>query len=349
MNRIKGIHFREIVRPLRVTFSTAAGSKHLTRSVIVEATLSDGAKGIGECPTSLAFKDESLPVMTGVLKEAAPVLCGMPIDHYEEGITGLRKTYAAFPMTVSGLEVALFRAFLTSKGITEHAYWGGRTRTVPTDITIPFVPDKAFLLCWMKYAFRKGFTVYKLKVSGDPEQDRDLISFVCGVLRDNVNDYALRLDGNQGYNRDRFLRFVDHINKADYRIELFEQPLPREDYKGMRSIRHASPIPVILDETVLTGEDAQRVVDEGLADGVNIKVAKSGIRESRIILDIAQKHHLSLMIGCMTETMAGLSAGIHLTAGTGAFDFIDLDSIYFLYHRNRYGMIQIQGPRFTVE
>ncbi|OPX97399.1 MAG: L-Ala-D/L-Glu epimerase [Syntrophorhabdus sp. PtaB.Bin006] len=349
MNRIKGVRFQEIARPLRATFSTAAGSKHLTRSVIVEVALSDGSKGLGECPTSLAFKNESVPVMAGVLKEATPALYGMPIDHYEEGIDRLRKAYAPFPMTISGLEMALFRAFLAGKGMTEHTYWGGRTRTVPTDITIPFVPDKTFLLRWMKYAFRKRFTIYKLKVSGDLEQDRELISFVCSVLRHNVNDYALRLDGNQGYNRDTFLRFVDYIDRAGYRIELFEQPLPREDYRGMRSIRHASPIPVILDETVLTGEDAQRVVDEGLADGVNIKVAKSGIRESRLILDIAQRHRLSLMIGCMTETMVGLSAGIHLAAGTGVFDFIDLDSIYFLYHKNRYGTIQMQGPCFTVE
>lgn len=349
MSRIKDIRFREIARPLRATFSTAAGSKHLTKSIIVTVTLRDGVKVMGECPASLAFKDESPPVMAGVLKEAVPALLDMPIDHYEEEIDRLRRVYALFPMTMSGLEVALFRAFLASKGMTEHAYWGGMTRTVPTDITIPFVPDRTFLVRWMNYAIRKGFTVYKLKVSGDPEQDRELVSFVCSFLRDNLNNHTLRLDGNQGYNRDTFLRFVDHINKADYRIELFEQPLPREDYKGMKDIRHASPIPIILDETVLTGEDAQRVVDEDLADGVNIKLAKSGIRESCAILDIAQRHRLSLMIGCMTETMVGLSAGIYLAGGTSVFDFIDLDSIYFFYHRNRYGMIQIQGPRFTVE
>ncbi|OPY80866.1 MAG: L-Ala-D/L-Glu epimerase [Syntrophorhabdus sp. PtaU1.Bin153] len=349
MSRIKDIRFREIVRPLRATFSTAAGSKHLTRSIIVSVTLSNGVKGMGECPTSLAFKDESPPVMTGVLKEALPALHDMPIDHYEEGISRLRKTYTPFPMTMSGLEMALFRAFLASKGIREQAYWGGRTRTIPTDITIPFVPDRTFLLRWMKYAFRKGFTIFKLKVSGDLQQDRDLISFACGVLQDSLNNYALRLDGNQGYTRDTFLRFLDYIDRARYPIELFEQPLPRKDYKGMKGLCHASPIPIILDETVLTGEDAQRVVDEGLADGVNIKLAKSGIRESSTILDIAQRHGLSLMIGCMTETMVGLSAGIHLAAGTGAFDFIDLDSIFFLYHRNCYDTIRLQGPCFTVE
>jgi L-alanine-DL-glutamate epimerase-like enolase superfamily enzyme len=349
MSRIKNICFREVVRPLRATFSTAAGSKHLTRSIIVTVTLSNGVKGAGECPTSLAFKDESPPVMAGVLREAAPALHGMPINHYEEWISRLRKTYASFPMTISGLEVALFRASLASKGVREHAYWGGTTRTVQTDITIPFVPDRTFLLRWMKYAFRKGFTIFKLKVSGDPEQDRDLISFACSMLQDNLKHYVLRLDGNQGYKRDAFLRFVDYIDKARYPIELFEQPLFRKDYKGMKGVCRASPIPIILDETVLTGEDAQRVVDEGLADGINIKLAKSGIRESRIILDIAQRHGLSLMIGCMTETMAGLSAGIHLAAGTGAFDFIDLDSIFFLYHKNRYDTIRIQGPCFTVE
>ncbi|OPY75853.1 MAG: L-Ala-D/L-Glu epimerase [Syntrophorhabdus sp. PtaU1.Bin058] len=57
---------------------------------------------------------------------------------------------------------------------------------------------------------------------------------------------------------------------------------------------------------------------------------------------------MKTMIGCMTETMVGLSTAIHMAAGTGAFDYIDLDSIHFLYHRNRYNTLTIDGPRFII-
>ncbi len=89
-------------------------------------------------------------------------------------------------------------------------------------------------------------------------------------------------------------------------------------------------------------------MEENLCDGVNIKIAKSGILGSQKILAMAKKHSLRVMIGCMAETIVGLSAGIHMAAGTGAFDYIDLDSIYFLHHKKRYGTLTIDGPRFII-
>lgn len=132
-------------------------------------------------------------------------------------------------------------------------------------------------------------------------------------------------------------------------MELFEQPLKRSDYKGLKVLFKNSPVPIIADETVFSADDCKRVIEEKLAHGVNIKIAKSGISESRKILHLAKQAGLKLMIGCMTETMIGLSAGICLAAQTAAFDYIDLDSIHFLYHRKRYGSIQIDGCRYVFE
>ena len=135
--------------------------------------------------------------------------------------------------------------------------------------------------------------------------------------------------------------------KRGYDVDCFDT-LPKADYKGMKEIRKYSPMPIILDETIFTGADLERAISEDLCDGVNIKVAKSGIRESRKIFDLAKKQGLKLMIGCMTETMVGLSAGIFFAVGTGGFDYIDLDSIHLLHHKNRYDGITVEGPFFTI-
>ena len=317
MTTIKDIHFHGVVRPLRVTFATAKGQKDVMQSVIVRVILADGISGLGECPTSLSLSSETIPVIKTILNEVRHCIKEMPIDQYDSVIGQLRKRYPQYPMTISGLEIALFRANLASKGITEHTHWGGKIRTVQTDITIPFVQDKSFLLRWIKYALRKGFTVYKLKVSGHVEQDRELISFVYKTMRDNLADFKLRLDGNQGYNKRSFQQITDYIQKEGYSIELFEQPLPKDDYQGLKAIKKSSPFPIILDETVLTAFDAQRVAEENLAHGINIKMAKSGIAESASILAIAKRHGLKLMIGCMTETMIGLSAALILLPAQG--------------------------------
>lgn len=348
MTAITRISFHEVTRPLRIRFSTAQGKKDEIKSVIVTVTLADGSSGLGECPTSLSFSKETIPVIKKILDEIRPKLQSNPIDDYEPAIGQLRNRYPQYPMTISGLEMALFRAFLANKGIPEHLWWGGRTKTVKTDITLPFVTEKAFLMRWMNYAFRKGFTAYKLKVSGDVGQDKELISFVHSVLSDNLDDFTLRLDGNQGYNMRTFQHITAYIQREGFSIELFEQPLPKDDYQGLKAIKKIAPFPIILDETVITGRDAERVAHEDLAHGINIKIAKSGIAESVVILDIAKKHGLRLMIGCMTETMVGLSAAISIALGAAAFDYIDLDAIFFLHHKNHYNHIALQGPHFVI-
>ncbi|HNY69428.1 MAG TPA: enolase C-terminal domain-like protein [Syntrophorhabdus sp.] len=349
MSTIRDISFRSVVRPLRVVFATAQGKKRLMQSIIVRVVLTDGSTGLGECPTSISLNRESTDVVCSMLHEMKQQFQGIPIQHYEPVIRRFRTEYSEYPMTISGIEVALFRAGLAYKKLTEHAYWGGKSRVVQSDITIPFVTDRSFLEHWIRYASQREFKVYKLKVSGNIEHDKKVLSEVHYMLRKAVEEFTLCLDGNEGYSKEAFCRFVDYIQANNIKIEFFEQPLARNDYQGLKEIKELSPFPIILDETVITSSDAQRVAEEGIAHGVNIKIAKSGIGESAAILAIAKKHKLKMMIGCMTESMIGLSAAVYLAAGTDVFDYIDLDSVFLLYHKNRFGNLSLRGPCFEIQ
>ncbi len=335
-------------RGLRTMFATSLGRKRHLRSVIVRVALDDGAVGTGEVPTSAAFKDETIAAIGRVLREGRLRLKGAEIGDYEERLNSLRSVFPAAAMTISGLEVALFRACLESGGMSEHVYWGGAEGRIETDITLPIMQDRQMLGRWIEGAVGKGFTAYKVKVSGDLEQDRQTVAFIYRLLREKAALFRLRLDGNQGYTVKSFLAFADFLQKMRFEVELFEQPLPRDAFDGLAYIKERCPIPLILDETILTAEDAQRAVDHNLGDGINIKIAKSGIGESMKLLELARRHGMKLMVGCMIETMVGLSAAVFFAAGTGAFDFIDLDAVHFLYGENAYPGIVKAGPAFLV-
>jgi L-alanine-DL-glutamate epimerase-like enolase superfamily enzyme len=98
----------------------------------------------------------------------------------------------------------------------------------------------------------------------------------------------------------------------------------------MPSLTRRCPVPIALDESCQTPADAARIVCDGAAKAINIKVAKSGLLRSLEIAAVARAAGLKLMIGCMTETGAGLSASVHLALGTGFFEFADLDSDHLL-------------------
>ena len=348
MISIKSIRFYEAIKPLKVTFSTALGKKDVMRSVIVKSRLDNGLCGIGECPTSFVLKQETVPRIKEILTEASRLFLDTPIAEYEGKVKDLRKKYFQYPMTISGLEVALFRAYLACRHESQHGHWGGIHNSLETDITIPFITDPVLLDKWIGRMAAIGFSAFKLKVIGNIEADKIYISHIYEKLKNMTEDFTIRLDGNQGYTEKTFLRLIDFLTKKDYKIELFEQPLSKTDYPGFKEIKKHSPMPIILDETVFTVHDLMRVVQEDLGHGVNIKIAKSGISESLNIFSMAKAHDLRLMIGCMTETMTGLSAGIYFALGTGGFDYIDLDAVHFLHHKKRYGDINIEGCRYTL-
>jgi len=347
MSYVKDISFYEVVRPLKVSFATSLGKRDIISSVIVKITLESGHSGLGECPTSLALKHEGIKQIKDVLTEASKKLTNKPIAECQKGLKMLRKIYKKCPMTVSGLEVALFRARLAFENKSEHSYWGGALNNIETDITIPFITDPKMLDRWVRYAKSVGFSIFKLKVSGNIEADKAYISGFYDKLKPLSDGFSVRLDGNQGFTERSFFQLIDFIEHKGYDIELFEQPLPKASYKGFTEIKKYSPIPIILDETVFSTKDLIRAIDKDMCHGVNIKIAKSGIDESIRIYYTAKAHGMKLMIGCMTETITGLSAGIYLALGTGGFDFIDLDAIHFLRHKKQYGDIVIDGPRYT--
>lgn len=360
MERIRGIRYRRIQRTLKTTFTTALGSKDVIDSFIVRVSLESGACGEGEIPTSFAFREETLPEIRRVLREIIPGCRGMDIEFYPEAVRRFRSEYPRFTMTISGIEVALFRAWLKSKNLGELAFWsefrGGKPVQDPcecrTDITVPFTDDSMNLFKWLKRVVLLNFREYKIKIGGDPVKDLKFLGLIEGFLRDHCPEFKLRLDGNQGYRKDSFLRFFEKCAKRGYPLELVEQPLPRGDYAGLRDLTRELPVPIILDESVHCLEDLNRALDMNACDGVNIKLAKSGISETGRILKGAAQNNLKLMIGCMTETMTGLSAAIRLAMGSGVFNYLDLDSIFFLSSYSNSGKqfndIEINGSRYRI-
>ena len=348
MARIEGVRIRETVRPLKIPFATSLGQKKYLHNVTVQVVLEGGASGWGEVPMSYAYPAETLEAIKGVLSEARAKIRGRPIGEYEALIEALRGNFPRAVMTASGLEVALFRAFLNEQGLSEYDHWGRASTRIETDITLPNISDETLLTRWLEWAIGQGFHTFKQKVGGDPKKDRTLLRLVYPILSERLASFRLRLDGNQGYSAGGYLDFLSHLERAGYDIELFEQPLKKHDFRGYEAIRGKSRFPIVLDETVIGINDARRAIDNRLGDGINIKITKSGVGQSLQIAQMARRSGMKLMIGCMIETMVGLSAAILFALGTGYFDYVDLDSAHFLYGGKHYPNLSIKGPIISV-
>ncbi len=86
MARIKDCVFREIVRPLRMTFSTSLGQKQRLHSVIVQVLLEDGRSGQGGGADELHLPRETVELIRQALFRARTRLKGWAIEDYGEWV-----------------------------------------------------------------------------------------------------------------------------------------------------------------------------------------------------------------------------------------------------------------------
>ncbi len=157
------------------------------------------------------------------------------------------------------------------------------------------------------------FQVYKIKLGTD--RDYEIIK----AIRE-ATDKPIRVDANAAWQPREALRKIEFMAELGG-VEFVEQPLAPTDYEGLKFLKERSPLPIVVDESVLTSHDIPRLI--GLTDGINIKLAKSGgILEALRMIEIARAHNLQIMLGCMVETGLGVAAAAQVAP---LVDFVDLD------------------------
>ena len=88
-----------------------------------------------------------------------------------------------------------------------------------------------------------------------------------------------------------------------------EQPLAKGNESDLLILRDLFDIPLILDESLITIEDGQRLIDLGVADGFNIRISKcGGLLPSLRLAALARRASVEVQLGCMTGETSILSA-----------------------------------------
>jgi len=308
--------------PLRSLWETARGKSDIAYNVRATAVLEDGTTGYAEVsPRSYVTGETQESVLLAIAQNGAH-LCG-------EDFLGLRAfvevTRRLMPDRYSAralVEMAFFDALARSWGIPKFRLLGGAKREVRSDLSIPIAtPEQTAQIA--REAFAQGFRHLKIKVGGlgvEDEAQRVL------AVREAAPGVILRVDANQAFDPEAAVVFIEWLIASGVPVECFEQPVSRTDLEGLAYVTQRSPVPVIADEAAVTPEDVLRLIRAEAAHGVNVKLAKSGITGSLDIIAIARAAGWKLMMGCMLESSMGIGMALHLACGTGAFQYIDLDS-----------------------
>jgi L-alanine-DL-glutamate epimerase-like enolase superfamily enzyme len=184
----------------------------------------------------------------------------------------------------------------------------------PTDFTIGIdVPA----VVAARAARAAHFPALKIKLGGP--SDLDTLRAVRAVY-----DGPIRVDANTGWTRDDAERLLPEI--ATLGIELIEQPFAARAYRDLAWLQERTSIPIVADESAVTGEDLDALV--GVVAGVNVKLAKcGGIGPARRMLVRARELGFRTFLGCMEETSVGIAASAVVAS---LADWVDLDGCLLL-------------------
>jgi L-Ala-D/L-Glu epimerase len=344
MSRITELTAEPFDLPLKEPFIIATGRKDAANNVLVRVKLDDGIVGFGEVAPSPYTTGDSRDTVLAALNHLRGVVVGKDIRAWRALLADTRRALRNQVGAHSGLEIAVLDAWGKHTGVSLFRMFGGVRMDVETDYTLSLGTPEETGKAAAKAA-GEGFKKIKIKVGMDVPTDTARVV----AARDAAPGCEISLDANQAFSPKDAVELARRVFEHGIEISLLEQPVRRDDFAGMRYVREHAHVLVGADETVFTPEDAIRVVREGAADVINIKVAKSGLLGALDIASIARSANIGLMIGCMMESKIGLAASVHLACGLGCFTHCDLDSIYLLKPFECEGGFTQKGPQFVVD
>ena len=319
---IADVEISPIDVPLMDAFTIAKGEVTIARNLIVTVTLENGCVGYGEIAPFPELTKETREDSLSAAKELADFVIGNNATNFRKISKEIRSRIPQFAAVRCGFETAIVDAFSRGCGLPLWALWGGAdVRDRETDITIPIRGVEESLQIAEKW-HEKGFRKFKLKVGMDSEEDAARVI----ALSERYPEVSLIIDANQGYTPPEAIAFARRLEAIDLTVDAFEQPVDRYDIEGMKSVRENSPFPVAADESVSTLKDALRVIEQGAADIINLKITKSGLFETIDIATLCKAHGIGLMIGGMIETRVAMGCSFSLVLGLGGISILDLDT-----------------------
>ena len=319
--------------PLVAPFRISTGQHDELENVFLRLKTSDGVAGYGEAAVATHITGETVPATLANLRAAAAALRGRRIEDVEEV---RREFLAAFERNRSGLaalEMALLDISSRLRGIPLFRLFApaagkGMVLSFDTDITI-VIGSLEEARRGARHYWERGFKTFKIKIGRDEELDLKRIL----AVREIAPDCRLILDANMGFDAQGMLAFLDRLDNCGARPVLLEQPVPKYDWDGLVTITAAlagSGTLVCADESVGSLEDARRAIDVNAVSAINVKLMKSGLMEGEQIARLADSHGVRLMLGAMMESALSITASAHFAAGLGCFDFLDMDTTFFI-------------------
>ena len=315
------INWKIVHHQLKEPFKIAYGVYDFRKALIVSIDY-NGKTGYGEC-TEIDYYHIHLDDFVKDLERIQLVLTSIPIEHPLDFFKKLQ-TFSLHPFLQSAIDCAFWDVYgkLNNKTFAELNHLP-ITHFPQSSITIS-MDDEAIQL---QKIIESEWKYCKVKVNSWSISLRDkLLATGKNISIDSNGSFSLKT-----------CEFIQN-DPLSAKFLYFEQPMPKgsENYKHLTQNSYAN---WMADEDIQSIEDLELLQPHYKT--LNIKVMKcGGLTPALAILQKAKAMHFNIMIGCMTESSVGISAGIALAS---VADYLDLDGANLIVNDTFNGSKIVKG------
>ncbi len=309
--KIAKIETRALEMPYTKPLVTATNHFTVARGLLVTVGTDQGIEGYGYSdlfPRTGETPETAQHVVQSVLKAK---VVGKELEDLARIRSGIDHVLTGHPRAKSALESAMVDALARSYHMPLFVMLGGKFRNEIKVIKMVSVGDPEAMAQEAKQLAGEGFSL-KLKVSGKFEKDLQRVAAVREAVGDSV---FIKIDANEAYDAKTAIRLAKAL--ADLGVEVFEQPVPRDQFDALWEVKKHSPIKIEADQSARSFADVQLMIKHRMVDSVNTGIPKVGsIAEVRRIAELCEANGIRCALSNTAGSMVGDAAAIHLAAST---------------------------------
>lgn len=296
-----------LIHPLRMAVATV----YQRESIFVRLHTRDGLVGYGEAVLAQYFTGETWAgAKHSIDRILKPLLCGADAYDRNSIIHNMDKVLHGCPGTKAAVDIALHDLVAKSLNIPLYQLLGGKVRDrVYSTWHVASAEPEAIADEAME-GIAQGFKAVKIKVGKqDPKTD---LRRIMAVRKAVGEDILLRPDANQAWSVPVAIQFIKAAGECG--LQFIEQPVNRRNIAGMARIVQAVDVAVAPDEGVFHAGDALNYIRAEAADGVILKLIKTGgLLHAQELANLIQAADLDMhLAGFPGETSVCAAAEAHL-------------------------------------
>ncbi len=321
---ISSICIHRLRIPMKNRVEHAASARQVADPIVVAVELQNGIVGYGETlPRSYVTGEDHASVERAIREVFMPLLVSCRPGSFSEALEVIEalpmedSAGRRIPAARAGVELGLLDVYSRHFGRpigVDVINWlessdlgppGCIDRVRCTGVIATANPRRAIKSVRKMRCY--GLREFKLKVG--TENQEELVTAVGEVLGDSIRTgrCSLRLDANGVWSLHEAIEKLSRWSQ--FGVRHIEQPLAKGDEENLPDLKAHAQWEIIHDESLVTTEDARRLLELSVADCFNIRISKcGGFLPSLKLVNFCRRNRIEYLLGCMVGQTSLLSA-----------------------------------------